>query len=204
MNESDESKINLLPRYQREDISSPSHDLSASRWELQKINPTRNPASRILLCAVVVLSTLLVGMSIIFATFVRHSNRITPSANWKHCGNSSTEALGNNCILDFIAGAWVPTACYNEELEREFLGLKGWQWFRDEEGQSEISVEEIRETGGPDPIYVSLEYHWIHCSYTWKKLHRAKTLQTTLDTHIGSYEHTVHCADGLVARIPSS
>lgn len=30
-------------------------------------------------------------------------------SQWKHCGNSSSEALDHNCILDFISGGMGPS-----------------------------------------------------------------------------------------------
>lgn len=114
-----------------------------------------------------------------------------------HCGNSTTEARANGCILDFIAGAWVHPACYDSELEAEFLSLSDWHWFADAAGTKELSFSFIQETGGPNPIFVSPEYHRQHCVYTWRKLHRAVILHTPIDTHIGSYSHTQHCSKGL-------
>jgi hypothetical protein len=134
------------------------------------------------------------------------SSKIRPfeSVTWKHCGNSAQEALQNNCVLDFIAGAWVPRECYDAELEAEFLQLKNWRWYADNDGEHELSIESIRQNGGPNPIFVTLEYHWVHCSYTWRKLHRSRIFQTPIDTHIGEYEHTAHCATGLAAQCYSN
>ncbi|CZR59459.1 uncharacterized protein PAC_09351 [Phialocephala subalpina] len=119
------------------------------------------------------------------------SPRLPTSTTWKHCGNTSEQAIANNCVLDFIAGAWVPTQCYDPELEAEFFNIKNWHWYADSDGEQELSIESIRKDGGPNPIYVSVEYHWVHCAYTWRKLHRARMLQRPIDTHVGDYEHTV-------------
>ncbi|PMD34178.1 hypothetical protein L207DRAFT_468400 [Hyaloscypha variabilis F] len=118
------------------------------------------------------------------------------------CGNTSEEAHANGCVLDFIPGAWVHPACYDAELEKEFLDLKPWQWFADKEAKQELTLDYIRETGGPNPIFVSMEYHRQHCAFTWKKLHRAVIRQTPIDTHIGQLKHTIHCADKLAGPDP--
>jgi hypothetical protein len=128
----------------------------------------------------------------------------SPITSWQHCGNSSQEALNNNCVLDIISGAWVPIACYDQDLEQEFLQLKDWKWYEDSAGEREISLDMIKKTGGPNPIHVSLDYHWTHCSFTWRKLHRAMKLKRPIDTHIGAYEHTVHCSMGLASRSDST
>jgi hypothetical protein len=132
------------------------------------------------------------------------SLRLSQPVQWRHCGNTSQEALLNGCVLDFIAGAWVPRECYDAELEEEFLQLRDWHWYADAAGKRELSIAVIRQNGGPNPMFVSIEYHWVHCAYTWKKLHRSKIRQMPIDTHIGNYEHTVHCADGLAGRSPST
>jgi len=113
---------------------------------------------------------------------------------WGICGNSSAQARANGCILDFVPGAWVHPDCYDAQLEKEFLGLQPWKWYADENFTEELSFDYIRETGGPDPIWVTMEYHLTHCAYTWKKLHRAVILQIPIDTHVGAYKHTDHCA----------
>jgi hypothetical protein len=141
------------------------------------------------------------GLVVYIKTKKPHAISLKES-QWKHCGNTSAEALANNCILDFIPGAWVPRACYDAELEEEFLSLQQWQWYADKESQHELSLEFIRETGGPNPIFVSIEYHRQHCAYTWKKLHRAVVGQVPIDTHIGGYKHTIHCANALAASDP--
>ena len=122
------------------------------------------------------------------------------AASWKHCGSSPVEALQNNCVYDFIAGAFVPKACFDAELEDEFLKLKDWHFYGDGDGQQELSVESIKLNGGTEPMFVSVEYHWIHCTYTWRKLHRSRLFGTPIDDHIGNYSHTGHCGQGLVEQ----
>ncbi|KAH8594160.1 hypothetical protein B0O99DRAFT_626050, partial [Bisporella sp. PMI_857] len=126
--------------------------------------------------------------------------RSTTSITWKHCGSSPQEALANECVYDFIAGAFVPKACYDAELEDEFLKLKDWRFYGDPYGQQELSIERIRLDGGTEPLFVTIEYHWVHCAYTWRKLHRSRIFGTPIDDHIASYEHTIHCGDGLVSQ----
>jgi len=116
-----------------------------------------------------------------------------------HCGNSSTEALQNGCVLDLIPGAWVHPDCYDEDLEREFLDYGDWHWYADPEGKEELSEDDMRRTGGPNPVYVTGEYHDAHCAFTWRKLHRAVLRGTAIDSHIGFFQHTEHCS-GALAR----
>lgn len=122
------------------------------------------------------------------------------TVTWKHCGSSPAEAHSNGCVYDFIAGAFVPTACFDAELEEEFLSLKEWRFYGDENAMQELSVESIKADGGTEPLFVSVEYHWIHCAYTWRKLHRSRISGTPIDDHIADYAHTAHCGQGLVSQ----
>ena len=118
-----------------------------------------------------------------------------------HCGNSSEEAIKNGCVMDFIPGGWVHPDCYDKDIEREFLEYADWHWYADPWGNQELSEDFMRQTGGPSPVYVSMEYHDAHCAYTWRKLHRAILRGTPIDSQIGAYQHTEHCSKALsIAR----
>lgn len=123
-----------------------------------------------------------------------------PTSNRTDCGTTVQQARANGCILDFIAGAWVHPNCYDKNLESEFLSLSDWHWYYDAEGQEDLSEMKIRETGGPDPLYVRWDYHDLHCAYTWKKLHRAVIGQKPIDSHIGSMHHTDHCSTSMIEK----
>ncbi|KAK6084505.1 hypothetical protein SCUP234_03294 [Seiridium cupressi] len=122
---------------------------------------------------------------------------ISKSYGPRRCGNSSEEAIKNGCVLDFIPGAWVHRDCYDEDLERDFLDYAGRHWYTDPEGKHELSEDLMRQTGGPNPVYVSTKYHDTHCAYTWRKLHRAILRGTPIDSQIGPYAHTKHCSKAL-------
>lgn len=122
---------------------------------------------------------------------------------WTSCGNSSEEARNNGCILDFISRAWLPRECYDAEPSEEFLHLKPWRWFADEVNLHELTQEVVERGDGPDPIFVSMDYHYHHCVYMWKKLHRAILLRRPIDNYLGGYKHTKHCADVLIAQEPA-
>lgn len=118
-----------------------------------------------------------------------------------NCGNSSEEAIKNGCVMDFIPGGWVHPDCYDKDIEREFLAYADWHWYADPWGKQELSEDFMRRTGGPNPVYVSMEYHDAHCAYTWRKLHRAILRGTPIDSQIGKYQHTKHCSTALaIAR----
>lgn len=201
--EMDESSIALLPSSSKvEDEQQHKTSFTAAKdGNRDHTDARRGYRSRSKICVGFVVFGLLEALAFLLYIHLTSisSNQTGHPKNtpWKHCGNTSEQALMNDCVLDFIAGAWVPHQCYDAELEQEFLNLKDWHWYASEGGKDELSIESIRKAGGPDPIYVSTECHWIHCLYTWKKLHRAKEMRKPIDTHIGAYKHTLHCADGL-------
>ncbi|KAL2072370.1 hypothetical protein VTL71DRAFT_11713 [Oculimacula yallundae] len=65
-------------------------------------------------------------------------------------GAPPKEAYGKDCAYDFIADAFVPRACFDAELEYEFLKLKEWHFYGDENGQPELSIASIKTDGGTD------------------------------------------------------
>ena len=88
------------------------------------------------------------------------------------CGESPTLAIEKGCKFDPISFTWVPPACYDPGLQREFLSIADWSWYGDEAGQKPIPKEEIL-TGQHDYAFVSFRYHIVHCAFMWKKMHRS-------------------------------
>jgi hypothetical protein len=158
---------------------------------------SRSPAALIVFVVFVVLVTATAG--VLYTMSRMHEASKSSLHAWGHCGNTTAEARANGCILDFIPGAWVRPACYDAELEAEFLQLQDWKWYADNETQHELSLQYIRQTGGSNPLFVSKEYHKQHCAYTWMKLHRSIIRGVPIDSHIGAYKHTVHCGRALAA-----
>ncbi|KAG4435259.1 hypothetical protein IFR05_009255 [Cadophora sp. M221] len=141
------------------------------------------------------------GLSIIIVvargsnSYLKHMAIVQQVTRPAECGRPGEEARRSGCHYDFISGAFVYPECHDKELEEEFLVLRDWKWFADEEMEREVTVDEVRRDGGPNPLYVSIEYHDAHCAYTWKKLHRAIIRRTKIDSQIGSIHHTMHCSD---------
>lgn len=158
-----------------------------------------NKGSRCYIYLAVTALVLVIGSGMLMFNPLNGYSNLT-SITWKHCGSSPEEARQNDCVYDFIAGAFVPRACFDAELEDEFLKLKDWHFFGDENAEQELSIESIKVDGGTEPLFVSVEYHWIHCTYTWRKLHRSRIFGTPIDDHIADYSHTAHCGQGLVSQ----
>ena len=115
------------------------------------------------------------------------------------CGNSSREALSLGCSFDVMTFAWLPDRCFDKELVDDFLALKDWNWYLDVRGQ-QIADSASVVAGAYDAVYVTNEYHMYHCTYMWRKMHRATLAGKVLDGYIGDMHHTAHCGMHLMDR----
>jgi hypothetical protein len=126
-----------------------------------------------------------------------------PSANVKiaPCGNSSTEALAAGCHFDIISFSWLPDECYDAELAFEFKNFNNWAYYLDRNRTWPVS-QELALTGGFAGLYTEFEYHLRHCTYMWKKLHRAMLGKgkAAIDSINGQYTNTEHCSHMLLTR----
>ncbi|PVH88365.1 hypothetical protein DL98DRAFT_366642, partial [Cadophora sp. DSE1049] len=115
------------------------------------------------------------------------------------CGTSRDEALSRGCHFDVVSFTWVPHRCFDEELSNQFLALRDWEWFLDPEALEKVDVRSVL-AGDHDHLYVTWEYHVCHCTYMWRKMHRAILKGVLLDGYLGSTPHTERCEMVLVDR----
>ncbi len=79
----------------------------------------------------------------------------------------------------------------------EFLDAEDWHWYFDMEKRHEANRTAVL-AGDYELLFVDPLYHLQHCTYMWRKLHRAVLNGNVVDGYIGSYEHTVHCGSLLL------
>ncbi|OJJ47404.1 hypothetical protein ASPZODRAFT_16085 [Penicilliopsis zonata CBS 506.65] len=108
------------------------------------------------------------------------------------CGTSIAEARKHGCHFDPMSFSWLPPRCYDVELSAEFLQRSDWEWYLDAKGMLPVPRETVL-AGEHESLYVSWEYHLVHCTYAWRKMHRAVMMQVPLDGYIRQYAHTEHC-----------
>ncbi|KIW15638.1 hypothetical protein PV08_05687 [Exophiala spinifera] len=108
------------------------------------------------------------------------------------CGLSASDAVRRGCSFDPVSFAWLPKRCFDEELTAQFLAQRDWQWYRDSNGTVPVQYEALRN-GEYSELYVTQEYHMYHCTYMWRKMHRAIIHGQPLDGYIGHLSHTSHC-----------
>lgn len=113
------------------------------------------------------------------------------------CGRNVDEAKAAGCIFDVMSFHWVPPQCYDEEITEGFLAARDWHWYTKYHGNESdiIPFETIRE--GQASAWVPWEYHPVHCTFQWRKMHRAFAAGMPLDSALANYNHTLHCQDML-------
>jgi hypothetical protein len=119
------------------------------------------------------------------------------------CGFSVQEARERGCQFDMMSFSWPPNECYDQELIQNFESLREWHWFQDAQGTEEVTRAEVL-LGEADALFVSFEYHRAHCVFMWEKLHRALGKGGFVDSYIGNYNHTSHCAYMLLMEVENS
>jgi len=119
------------------------------------------------------------------------------------CGYSVAEALSRDCKWDFLASAWLPPYCRDDELSAEFdrsgPGPNGeWEYYENEEGTHLLSATEIG-AGADVPgflYYTTQEWHIVHCYFYWIKMWRGVNIEKRYNTE----HHIRHCGQEFVAR----
>jgi len=135
-------------------------------------------------------------MGIIFVS-IRESSMPTTIG---HCGNTPSTAKRLGCLFDPISFLWLPPACYDPDLVNEFLSLQDWEFRRELDAVELIPIEEIVR-GQTSPVYVNMRYHVLHCTFQWKRMHKALQ-RGTIDSYIANYNHTKHCEEMLLDEDP--
>lgn len=127
------------------------------------------------------------------------SSTSSSTSNFEACPTNMAAALEANCTFDPISFSWLPAPCTDTELIIQFLELprpSSWMWYADQAGTEPLPSDEVLE-GRHDGVFVSSEYHVLHCTYMWRKMHRALLNGRSIDSYIGDYSHTEHC-EGMI------
>jgi hypothetical protein len=115
------------------------------------------------------------------------------------CGSSPAEARTAGCIFDVMSFSWLSPSCFDADLTHEFEHHADWHWYRNPMATKEVAKEEVLQ-GESRQLFVDTKYHRAHCTFMWKKLHRALAKGWYVDSYIGSYNHTKHCEHMLLGE----
>lgn len=108
------------------------------------------------------------------------------------CGSTPSSAVSAGCRFDPMSFSWLPPSCYDAKLIASFLAIKPWQWYLNSSDAQPVPFEMVQQ-GIHDYLWVTREFHLFHCTYQWRKMHRAVLQGKPLDTYVGNYSHTEHC-----------
>jgi hypothetical protein len=191
-------------------IPSEPEELNQKEVNLEEFSspPTRSRWFRLFWTNVVVLPCLLTFAFFIIQPLLPKSSCSYPDKMQQHaanqsshpdakrepemCGQSAAEARSLGCVFDTMVFGWLPQRCHDAELEADFISVLPWTWFRDAEATQSMSLVEVME-GKDEHIYVPHIFHMLHCTYMWKKMHRAVLDGRVLDGYIADTHHTNHC-----------
>jgi hypothetical protein len=139
----------------------------------------------------IALTSVLVLAIIIFST-IAVTHTIHTIKEPETCGITADEARSRGCQYDVISFAWTPSRCFDSDLMTDFTSLRNWTFFTSQNGTEAVPYESVA-LGEHDTLYVTQEFHMYHCTYMWRKMHRAVLAAVPLDGYIGNYHHTGHC-----------
>ncbi|KAK3342182.1 hypothetical protein B0T25DRAFT_464874 [Lasiosphaeria hispida] len=113
------------------------------------------------------------------------------------CGSSSEVARYRGCQFSFVLHAWLPSDALSEEdMADEVLMHRGRNWPWALENGTEVAVESVRR-GEFSHVYTAAEWHYVHCAYVWKRLHRTLrdggNRRSKIDAYTSSFVHMEHC-----------
>ena len=122
----------------------------------------------------------------------------TDTSTWLSCGSTSTEARAQGCRFDVMMSAWVHERCYDAELMEQTLSVERFTWFEDLAMTLPVPESVVR-LGNHHRLYTRPDFHYKHCAYVWLRQMRAWRGQAAIDDNSWGFEHTVHCAQSLLA-----
>lgn len=193
-------QFSMLPRFLSSPFSPTAayHGLSQkneSEYSLEEanINVTRRSTPRTNIA--ILLLSLLTSSLLLYQTFAPNSP--PPGEHPKelgNCGHSSEDARSLGCRFDPMTWAWQRPECYREDLIESFLNRTEWRMYSNYtlRPDEEIPREEWLR-GDHDVVYAENKYHYIHCTYMWRKIHSAFLYHLPTDSDTMAMHHSLHC-----------
>lgn len=126
--------------------------------------------------------------------------------SWSHgdCGNSPEDAKVRGCDYSIILHSWLPKSCLTKADAEDARDMyKDSHWYYESASGSNLTVEEL---GAGDYGYftTTIDWHFTHCMYVWKRLHRIMLDPSQeLDSYTANDHHTNHCVDMIGGHLKS-
>lgn len=133
--------------------------------------------------------------------FTTSTSTIESSA-YESCGTTPAEARAAGCVFEYMTFNWVPARCFDFELvsseyNTSHASHTPYPWSYKPLTDDPLDPNRVSEadmlSGEFDGLYGSNDYHRTHCTFAWKKFHRAVLSGGPIDTYLSDYEHTKHC-----------
>lgn len=120
------------------------------------------------------------------------------------CGRTPSEALLHGCRFDILSFSWLPPACHDEGLTREFLGRANWTWFRTpypRPGTRDAVATSLVAEGAQGDLFASKDLRAARCEFLWRKLQRFVdgTGAAAVDDSLSSQQLLLDCTRNAVA-----
>ncbi|KAK5050444.1 hypothetical protein LTR84_003725 [Exophiala bonariae] len=187
-------KYNLLPSIEDKQISDTR--LESPVDERVETAPLKHPRASTQSFWMILSGSVLLTLTVIaltsFIVFKYAVSRAITKPTVDQCGSTPAEARNLGCIFETTLSLWVPPECYDFELETTYLQQPGLKFYRDVNLTEEVSLREVK-TGESIGWFVPWDHHVRHCSFAFRKLHRAAAYGKKIDGYVLQYAHTEHC-----------
>lgn len=123
------------------------------------------------------------------------------------CGNSTAEALFQNCTFDMVGTIWTPSPCVDLGTSEEFSAwlasperIIPWPFYADGDGQHWLSTVEELAAREHQLVYTTIDYHLGHCVWVWRRMHTSMGQRSYKWPYVWNtpLAHTVHCTNMLL------
>ena len=86
----------------------------------------------------------------------------------RHCGSTPNEARMNGCQFQLWSYSWVPSECFDHDLQKTFLNIaissEGWSYYSTPSGSNDDLLDTgVVMGGGQDDIFTTWGQHYWHC-----------------------------------------
>jgi hypothetical protein len=195
------SKLEYESQGEVEDFEANQHLLDESRQS--QLMSSRSRWTSVQVSLLLMIAGLIAYISVSLLLFLQSSRVVTGGrGSYGDCGTNPQEAIAKGCKFDISMWAWERPECYDEELINDFIARTDWHFYSNDTLEPTYELPLDRVARGDYPrVYTEQKYHMIHCTYTWRKVHKALEGNLTLDHVAIPYSHTRHCEKVLLIDI---
>ncbi|KAI0102113.1 hypothetical protein GGR51DRAFT_574254 [Nemania sp. FL0031] len=133
---------------------------------------------------------------LLYISFTVHGISNRESKDYGDCGGKHTpeEARALGCIFDPAGWVWTRPECFDGDLLADFMDRTNFSYHTDINltPESEVPLQEVMR-GGHTLLYTQNKYHYLHCTYMMKKMHKALLEHGPTDSYLRSVNHIKHC-----------